>query len=174
VEAYMKISMIVAMDENNGIGKDNKLLWHLPEDFKHFKDTTRDSVVIMGRKTYESLPKKPLKDRVNIVLTRDESYVCEVSKGVLKGGDLAPIECHDMYDVALWLDVFKNKSIYVIGGQNIYEQFMPYVDELIVTHVYGKYEADAFFPKIEPTEWKSYAVRGSIDNSFHIEKYIRK
>jgi dihydrofolate reductase len=154
----MKISMIVAMDEQNGIGKDNKLLWHLPEDMAHFKKTTTGKTVLMGRNTYESIG-GVLPNRKNIIMTRQPTfavaggYVSERIEYVLKHWD---------------------EDIYVIGGQSIYKQFMPYADELIVTHVKGTYEADTHFPEIKPDIWYRTLINTATDGSFKIYKYTRK
>lgn len=131
------ISIIAAIGKNRELGKDNRLLWHIPEDMKRFKELTTDNVVIMGRKTYDSLPDKykPLPKRVNIVVTRDQSYLPE-------GAFVA----HSMEEAIEKAREFR-KEIFIIGGAQIYELGMKYADRLYLTLVDKDYPfADAFFP----------------------------
>lgn len=147
----MTITMIVAMDLNNAIGKDNKLLWHIPSDLKHFKKTTTGKTVVMGRKTFDSIG-KPLSNRTNIVLTRE---IQKDIKGCYQATDLSDI-------LTLEGDIF------VIGGQQIYELFLPFADQLLITHVHDENnEADVFFPEISYDEWESE----EIENNYDIEPY---
>ena len=137
------MNIIVAIDENNGIGKNNNLLTHIPEDLKFFKQKTINSVVIMGRKTLESFPnKKPLKDRVNIVITSDKNYNIE-----------GAIIVHSL-DEAIEEANKYNKEIFVIGGASVYKQFLPFANTLYITQIYEKFDADTFFPKIDKDKWK--------------------
>ena len=130
-----KINMIAAHDSKLGIGKDNNLLWHIPEDMKHFKQTTIDSVVIMGRKTWDSLGKwKPLPNRVNIVVTRNKNFSCE-----------ADSVCHSLEDAIVVAKKF-DKEIFIIGGGMLYKEGLKYTDKLFLTVVEGDYDADVFFP----------------------------
>jgi dihydrofolate reductase len=135
------ISIIVAVSEDWGIGKDNKLLWHISEDLKRFKRLTSGNTVIMGKKTWESLPVRPLPGRKNIVLTDDplESIDCSVTAYSIED---ALSKCE------------KEDEIFVIGGGSIYRQFMPVADRLYITHVHKKAPADAYFPAINPNIWK--------------------
>ena len=131
------ISRIAAIGKNRELGKDNKLLWHISEDMKRFKNLTTGNVVIMGRKTYDSIPEKfrPLPNRVNIVVTRDSNYQ---QKGA--------IVCHSIEDSLEKAREF-NKEIFIIGGASIYEQGIKFADKLYLTLVDKEYsDADAFFP----------------------------
>lgn len=136
----MKLISIVAVGKNNELGKDNDLLWHLPDDFKRFKKLTSGHYIIMGRKTFESFP-KPLPNRTHVVITHQKNYPdnhCIVVDSMEKA-----------------LKVVKNEdSVFVIGGGEIYKLFMPIVDEIELTKVYGKFDADTFFPTIDKKQWK--------------------
>ena len=135
------ISMIVAVSDDMGIGKNNELLWHIPGDLKRFKDLTYGNIVIMGKKTWESLPRKPLPGRKNIVLTdipgeyfegATSAWSVEDALTKCKGGD----------------------ETFIIGGESIYHQFMPLADRLYITHVHKNAAADTYFPEIDPRVWK--------------------
>lgn len=137
---YNMIKMIYASDVNGVIGKDNKLPWHLPSDLKRFKELTFDQYVVMGRKTYESLPERfrPLPGRINIVLSRENKidHPEVITLGLLKS----------FLTVARMPDSpYADKDIWIIGGASIYEAVMDYVDEIHHTQVLGEYEGDAFF-----------------------------
>ncbi|WP_213278055.1 dihydrofolate reductase [Chryseobacterium indologenes] len=134
-------TIVVAMGEKNEIGFDNQLLWHLPKDLKHFKDITSGHPIIMGRKTYESIG-KPLPNRTNIVVSRKKDWFEE---GILIVGSIKE---------ALKFAKKIDEEVFVIGGGNIYEQTMEFVDRLEVTLVKADLEADTFFPKIDPKIWK--------------------
>lgn len=134
-------SIIVALSQNNVIGKNQDLLWHISADLKRFKQITSEATVIMGRKTYLSLPKRPLPNRRNIVLTSQQNLQldgCEVVSS------LETIE--QMVD--------RENEHFVIGGGSVYEQFLPLADKLYVTWVYKDFDGDTFFPKIEEEEWE--------------------
>ncbi len=133
------ISMIVAMGDNNAIGKGNDLLWHLPDDFKHFKSVTMGKPILMGRKTYQSIG-KPLPGRENIVVTGDVMFAVE---GVTVVGSIdAALQASKQYD-----------EVMIIGGASFYQQMLPMTDKLYVTHVHHSFDADAFFPEIALNEW---------------------
>jgi len=134
------ISIIVAVSDDWGIGKDNELLWHISEDLKRFKDLTSGKTVIMGKKTWESLPRRPLSGRKNIVLTDvpNECIDCSVTAYSIED---ALSKCE------------KGEIIFVIGGGSVYRQFMPIADRLYVTHVHKKAPADIYFPVIDPEVW---------------------
>lgn len=130
---------IVAVDLNWGIGCGGKLLQSIPEDMKFFKEKTIGNVVVMGRETFESLPgKKTLKDRVNIVLSRSESF-----------NDDGLIVCNSIDETLKELQKYENDKIFIIGGETVYKQFLPYCNELYVTKIQNTYEADRFFPNID-------------------------
>ncbi len=135
------ISIIVAVSEDLGIGMNNELLWHISEDLKRFKKLTHGKTVIMGKKTWESLPRKPLAGRKNIVLTDKQGETFE-----------AAITAYSISDS---LEKSSDGTdIFIIGGESIYRQFMPLADRLYITFVHSKAEADVFFPEIDPAIWK--------------------
>ncbi|AJR03242.1 dihydrofolate reductase [Siansivirga zeaxanthinifaciens] len=135
------LSIIVAAAENNAIGKDNKLIWHLSDDLKHFKNLTNGHHIIMGRKTFESFP-KPLPNRTHIVITRQEDY--SVPDGVIVVNNLT-----DAIDAAK-----KDSNPYIIGGGEIYKQALNIVDKIEITRVHSTFDADTFFPEIDKSIWK--------------------
>jgi dihydrofolate reductase len=135
------ISIIVAVSEDWGIGKDNELLWHISEDLKRFKKLTFGNTVIMGKKTWESLPRRPLPGRKNIVLTDDPNESLENSVTAYSINDALDKCGHD-------------EEIFIIGGGSIYRQFMPIADRLFITHVHKKAQADIYFPEIDLNIWK--------------------
>lgn len=133
------IVLIAAVSENNALGKDNDLIWHLPNDFKRFKALTTGHHIIMGRKTFESF-KKPLPNRTHVVITRQENYQpegCIVVNSIENAIKASP----------------ENELIYVIGGGEIYKQFLSISDKIEITKVHGNLEGDTFFPEINPKEW---------------------
>lgn len=135
---------IVNVDNNWGIGIGDKLLNHIPADMKFFRETTTGNVVVMGRTTFMTFPgPKALPDRVNIVLTTDESWT-------------APdvIVCHSIEELFSLLQRYDTDTVYVIGGSTVYEQLLPYCDTVYVTKVDSSKEADKFFPNLDETnEW---------------------
>jgi dihydrofolate reductase len=138
------LSMIVAAAENNAIGKDNKLLWHLPDDLKHFKRTTKGHHVIAGRKTFESQG-RPLPHRTNIIVTRNKDYLAE--------------GCIIVNSLEEALNQVKNDDEpFIIGGENIYRLAMPKADRIYLTRVHAEFEADTFFPEINPDEWQETEI----------------
>jgi dihydrofolate reductase len=135
------ISIIVAVSDDWGIGKDNELLWHISEDLKRFKRLTTGKTVIMGKKTWFSLPKRPLPGRKNIVLTDIPGELIDGSETV--------------YSIEEALSgCSKDEEAFVIGGGSIYRQFMPVADKLYITHVHRKAPADIYFPEIDQKIWK--------------------
>ena len=141
----MKISLIAALGRNNEIGKENKLLWNMPADMKHFRETTSGHVVIMGRKTYESIG-QPLPNRRNIVITRNTDFTAE-------GIEVA-------YSLSEALDTIRNDGagwdgeVFVIGGAQLYAEAIDIADKLYITRIDSEIpEADAFFPEFGPAEW---------------------
>lgn len=159
------ITMIACVDNNMGIGKDNKLLVYIPQDLKHFKETTLHKVCVFGRSTFESLPVKPLPDRHSVILTRDKEFSYN--------GCLIANSVEEVLEMAKGMDVF------ICGGEHVYRQFMPYADELIITHVKEAFDADAFFPDIDKSiwaydYWSPYCKPNSEETAFEIVKYRRK
>lgn len=135
------IAIIVALDEQNGIGRDGGLLCHLPADLKHFKELTTGHSIIMGRKTYESLPKGALPNRTNIVITSDtaENYPgCIVVRSV----DEALALCKD------------EETAFIIGGEKLYRSSLHLADKLYLTRIHHTFDdADTFFPEVDPDKW---------------------
>lgn len=135
------LTLIVAAGENNTIGKDNALIWHLSDDLKRFKELTSHHCMIMGRKTFETFA-KPLPHRTHIVITRQPNY--QVPDGVIV-----------VHDFVAALEAAENDSQpFVIGGGEIYREAMPYADKIELTRVHGTFDGDTFFPEIVQTEWK--------------------
>lgn len=136
------INLIVAIAENNAIGKNGDLLCHLPNDLKHFKEITNGATVVMGKNTFFSLPRHPLPNRRNIVLTRDTNFSYENT-------DVAH-SINDVYDM-----ISTDEKVFIIGGGKVYEQFMNRVDKLYITHIHHSWsDADTFFPVIDPAIWQ--------------------
>lgn len=156
----MNISMIVALDKNNGIGKGNKLLAHIPEDLKYFKKVTNGQIIVMGYNTYMSLPKRPLPNRTNIVLTRKDIS--------LEGAIVV-----DSIDSLLkLLKDYHEKEIFICGGASIYEQMMPYSDKLYITHIFDEFSADTYFPEIKKEEWKMDKISGDFENIYNKHPHV--
>jgi dihydrofolate reductase len=131
--------MIAAAAENNALGKNNELVWHLPNDFKRFKTLTSGHHIIMGRKTFESFP-RPLPNRTHVIITRQDNYAPEGCI-VVNSMDQAVAACP------------KDKDIFIIGGGEIYTLGIPFADKIELTLVHHTFEADAFFPIIKEEEW---------------------
>jgi dihydrofolate reductase len=134
------IIMIAAVAENNALGKNNELVWHLPNDFKRFKSLTTGHHIIMGRKTFESFP-KPLPNRTHVVITRNKNYNpegCIVVDSIEKAISICP----------------ENETSFIIGGGEIYNLGLQFADQLEITRVHHSFDADAFFPEINSNDWK--------------------
>lgn len=134
------VTMIACAGKNNELGYQNQLLWHIPEDMKFFKENTMGKPVIMGRKTYESLPKK-LEGRKNIILSRN-----------MKEEDGITIY-RSMKEILEWIKEYQ-KEVMIIGGEAIYREFMKDAEKLLLTRVEKEKEADVFFPEIKEEEWQ--------------------
>ena len=137
----MKIILIAAIDLNGGIGKDNKLLCHLPADLKHFKQLTSGKTVVMGRKTFESLPAGALPNRRNVVVSRQADLTfanCEVYSSLTD----AFASCKS------------DEEVFVIGGENIYSQTIANADQLEITEIHARMDADAYFPTLDVAAWE--------------------
>jgi dihydrofolate reductase len=135
------ISIIAAVSDDWGIGKENELLWHLPEDLKRFRQLTLGKCVIMGKRTWESLPRRPLPGRYNIVITDVPGECIDCS-----------MTAYSIEDAVTKCD--NSQEVFVIGGGSVYRQFMPVADRLYITHVHRKAEADVWFPRIDMRKWK--------------------
>jgi dihydrofolate reductase len=131
--------LIAAAAENNALGKDNQLVWHLPDDFKRFKQLTTGHYIVLGRKTFESFP-KPLPNRTHVIITRQKNYKAE--------------GCIIVYSVEEAMKVVpKNETIFIIGGAEIYKQTIDFADKIELTRVHTSVDADAFFPEIDSDKW---------------------
>lgn len=137
-----RITLIAAAGKNNELGKDNDLLWHLPDDFKRFKKLTTNHHIIMGRKTFESFP-KPLPNRRHIVITRDTAY------------SIPHPNCEVVHSLEAALEVCKEEAhVYIIGGGEIYKLSLEHADAIELTRVHGSFDADTYFPNISDAEWQ--------------------
>jgi dihydrofolate reductase len=160
------ITIIVAVDSNNGIGYRNGLLTHLPGDLPRFRKITMGHCLIMGKKTWESLPRKPLAGRKNIVLTDNELDCFECAE-----------TARSVEDALSFCDC--DREIFIIGGGSVYRQFMPLADRLMVTHIHREFTADTFFPRIDPEEWfvsekEDHNARGKDGINFTYITYLRR
>ena len=136
----MFISLIVAVAKNNVIGGDNKLLWHLPADLRHFKNVTMDHTIIMGRKTFESVG-KPLPGRRNIIVTRNEDFEAE--------------GCTIVNNMQAAVDLCKKENeVFIIGGADIFRQSMNAADKIYLTRINHEFKGDVFFPELNFSDWK--------------------
>ncbi len=159
------ITVIAAVAENNALGLGNQLLWHLPDDFKRFKNVTSGHYIIMGRKTFESFP-KPLPNRTHVIITRQKKYTaenCIVVDSLQKAISVCP----------------KDEEIFIIGGGEIYTQSIEIADKLDITRVHYTFEADTFFPEINLNKWKLTSVEFHPKDEKHLfdftfETYLRK
>ncbi|MDX5444151.1 MAG: dihydrofolate reductase [Hymenobacteraceae bacterium] len=135
------IAIVVATAENNAIGKNNELLWHLPADLKHFKQLTTGHPIIMGRKTFESIG-KPLPNRTSIIVTRQADYKQE--------------NCVVVQDVKSALEKAQklDEQVFIIGGGEIYKEMLPFTDTIYLTKVHDTFDADTFFPELNPDNWQ--------------------
>ncbi len=157
--------MIAAAAENRALGKDNQLVWHLPNDFKRFKSLTTGHHIIMGRKTFESFP-KPLPNRTHIIITRQKDYKaegCIVVDSIEKAIESCP----------------KNEEAFIIGGGEIYNLALPFTDKIELTVVHHNFEADAFFPEIKTAVWELINSDFQSKDEKHLydytfETYIKK
>lgn len=168
----MKVSLIVAVDAEGGIGRDNDLMWHLPEDMKFFKEKTSGQIVVMGRKNYESIPERfrPLPKRENAVLTRNEGFEAEGCKVF-----------HSLNECLIAYENEEERTVFIIGGGEIYRLALEedVVDEMFITHIDKAYGADTFFPQFDATKWEvsnlfEQPVDERHDASFTVKQYLKK
>lgn len=157
--------MIAAIAENYALGKDNDLIWHLPDDFKRFKQLTSGHYIIMGRKTFESFP-KPLPNRTHVIITRQIDYVAE--------GCLVVASMEEALAI-----LPENEDAYIIGGGEIYELALPFADKMELTKVHTSLEADTFFPLFAMEDWTLTAQEYHPKDGKHLydftyETYCRK
>ena len=155
------LSIIVAKAKNNIIGKDNKMVWHLPEDLKHFKNLTTGHTIIMGRKTFESLG-KPLPNRKHIIFSQNPDF---------KVNDENVEVVHSLLQIQ---DLIEGKEeAFVIGGAMIYNFLMPYVKKMYVTEIEKEFDGDTFFPRIDSDVWKEVArEKGIKDENNDLDYYF--
>jgi len=161
------LSIIVAMADNRAIGKDNDLLWHLSGDLKRFKKLTTGHPVVMGRKTWDSLPKRPLPGRQNIVMTTIPNFAADGATVVHSINELFNVlkDCDD--------------EVFVMGGASIYQMLLPFTNRLYVTRVYRDYEADVYFPTIDMSEFTLVSLGDPMQDEesgldYAYEEYDRK
>ena len=160
----MSLSIIAAMDQNKLIGKQGKIPWKLPADLKYFKETTMGAPVIMGRKTFESIG-FPLPGRRNIILTRNKNYTAE--------------GCEIVHSQKEILDEFleKKEEAFIIGGAEIYKQFLAYSDKLYLTIIEQQFSGDTYFPEIDWQKWEKVSEKQGNSNkpySYSYQIYQRK
>jgi len=151
------IIIIAAVAENNALGKNNDLLWHLPRDFKRFKEITSGHHIIMGRKTFESFP-KPLPNRTHVIITRQKDFShegCIVVQDLENAIAVCPTE----------------EDLYIIGGGEIYAQSIYYADQLDITRVHHSFDADVYFPEIDPEIWELSAETFNPKDEKHLFDY---
>lgn len=158
------ISIIAATSKNRVIGKNGKLPWNLPEDMNFFRETTKNCIVVMGRKTFESIG-RPLPNRKNIILTRDIDYK--------KDGCLVYNEIQKI------IDDFENENVMIIGGEEIYRQFLPYSDRIYLTYIDQNFEGDTFFPEFNDETWIKESEKKGIKNDqnpydYYFQVFIKK
>jgi dihydrofolate reductase len=164
----MTISLVVAAAENNVIGKNNQLLWHLPKDMKYFKNLTWGMPVTMGRKTFESMGSKPLRGRKNIVITRQPGWRAD-GVFVVNGVDAAAALAMEM----------NYKELFIIGGGEIYVIAFNLADKIYMTRVQAEPEGDTFFPVIEKNDWQLAAHTDNAADEKHafpfsFQTWVRK
>jgi dihydrofolate reductase len=152
----MKITLVAAIASNNVIGKENSLPWNIPEDLKRFKQMTSGHTILMGRKTFDSIG-RPLPNRQNIVMTKDENFEKEGIKVI------------NDFDEALELIKESNEDIFIIGGSKIYELFEPVANSLAITRILKDFEGDAFFPDINWELWQIEKEENFFDEKSKIE-----
>jgi len=165
IKPQKNLTIIVAAGENNEIGKNNELIWHLKDDLKRFKTLTSGHHIIMGRKTFESFP-KPLPNRTHVVISRQKDY--QVPTGVLLVNSL-----EDALDAAS-----SDSRAFIIGGGEIYKQAMPFASKIELTRVHSTFDADTFFPDINMKEWKEtdkevHENDAHHDHAFSFVTYVR-
>lgn len=136
------ISYFVAMDQNRVIGKDNDLPWKLPADLAYFKKKTTGHTIIMGRKTYESIG-RPLPNRKNVILTRDKQFS---AKGCMI--------IHSIDDALSLMNENEEEEYFIIGGSDLFQAFLPYVERMYITFIHEQFEGDTFFPEVDLSHWK--------------------
>lgn len=157
----MITSLVVAASDNNAIGRQNKLLWHLPNDLKFLKNITWGMPVVMGRKTFESVNSKPLPGRINIIVTRQKGFEAPGVVGV-----------NSLKDAQFFASENDYNELMILGGAQIYEEAMPKADRIYITRVHAFFEdADAFFPDIDEKKWKRVSQQSFEADAKHAYPY---
>ena len=155
------MKLIVAVDKNWAIGKDNKLMWSIPADMKYFRETTKGNIVIMGRKTLESFPQgQPLANRVNIVITKNPDYK-------VKGA----VSVHSIEEAIEESKKYEGE-VFVIGGESVYRAMLPYCDTALVTKIDHAYDADTYFPNLDEDEEWWMTKTSEEQTCFNLEYYF--
>lgn len=157
----MKINLIAAVGQNNEMGLDNKLLWHIPEDLKRFKKITEGKPVIMGRKTFESIG-KPLPNRKNIVLTN----------GKPQQFPLAVVTAKSVEGALIQAQLTRSEEVFIIGGAGVYQSFMAKADKIYLTVVHAEFKADTFFPKLDLKEWEIVSEEDAFSKEYILTNYV--
>lgn len=158
----MNICAIAAVAKNGVIGKDGELPWHYPNDLKHFRSTTINHPIIMGRKTFDSFP-NPLPDRTHIVLTKNKE---------LEHSNDSVYYVHTVDDALNIAESVEKDTVYIIGGRTIYDLFFDYLDELILTEINEEYNGDTYFPEFNAEQWNSISLDKYNDN-YNIVLYYK-
>ena len=154
----MSYSIIAAIGKNNEMGKDNRLLWHLPSDLKFFKEITLNHTVIMGKNTYLSIG-RPLPNRTNIVLSSSLE-------------DDKVIVCKTLDEIKNYIN--EDEEVFIIGGYSIYKTFLPLANKLYLTHVNQGFDADVFFPEVNYEEYTSEIIDEGIENNLEYKRVLYK
>lgn len=162
------MNIIAAVDNNWAIGYQNSLLVRIPRDQQVFREMTEGKVIVMGRKTLETFPQKqPLKNRVNIILSRDKKYI-------VRGA----VVVHSLEELMKELERYNDDDVYVVGGAAVYEQLLPYCNTAHITKIEYTYQADAYFPRLDDMpEWELAAdseEQTYFDLTYNFQKYERK
>ncbi|MDO8610713.1 MAG: type 3 dihydrofolate reductase [bacterium] len=136
------LSIISALAENRVIGNKNTLPWHLPADFKYFKETTLNKTIVMGLNTFKSIGSAPLPNRKNIILNDDLSYV-------------SPDDCYVVHSINELLEMVRNEDeVMICGGASVYKQFLPLANRLYLTYIHQNFEGDTYFPEFDVNDWE--------------------
>lgn len=149
-----KIKFIVAYSQNRVIGKNNQLPWHLPDDLRHFKRLSLNQIILMGRKTYESIG-RALPDRTMVVLTRNRNFTSTYARAI-----------HSVAEIFQFAN-----DVFVIGGAEIYQSLLPYADSIYATEVQTTLEGDAFFPVLASEEWQEISREPHLQDNKHLYNY---
>jgi dihydrofolate reductase len=157
----MRVSLIAAMDRNRVIGLENHLPWHLPVDLKWFKKNTMGKVVVMGRKTFESIG-RPLPGRINMILTRDKSYQAD-----------GCVVVHTIEEI--FAEIGDEQEVMIIGGGQLFEQLLSRANRLYLTRIDAEFEGDSYFPLLNPEQWRVIwreEIDSSEDNPYGVQFLI--